>query len=74
MLRWTSKSLRHVKVIYLLPHSTTHNTPVHWAGTLDTHAEDVAGGICPLHLTHPELSFLTGSQEQWAAFMAPGEA
>src|SRR4029434_11247887 len=37
-----------------------------------THAEEVASEICPLLLTHPGLSFLQGSQEQWAAFMAPG--
>ena len=39
-----------------------HRTHTH------THAEDVAGGNCPLLFTHPELPFLTGSQEQWAAF------
>ena len=52
-----------------------NNTHVHWPATQDTHthahAEEVAGEICPLLLTHPELSYLTGSQEQWAAFMAP---
>src|SRR4029434_2902712 len=41
---------------------TTHNTPVHWAGTLDTHAEDVAGGICPLFFTYPEVLVLPHRQ------------
>ena len=60
-----------VKVMYFLPHSKTHNTPVHWAATQDTHthAEDVTGGNCPLLFTHPELPFLTASQKQWAAFL-----
>ena len=56
-------------------HTTTHmcilggdTGHTHTHTHTHTHAEEVASEICPLLLTHPELSFLEGSQEQWAAF------
>ena len=51
---------------------------MHLAATQDTHthADEVAGEIFLLPLTHPGVLVLPkGSQEQWAAFFsAPGAA
>src|SRR4029434_8561783 len=65
--------------VSLLWSHTTHNiTHMHFLGgdTGHTHTHACRRGrseICPLHLSLPGLSFLQGSQEQWAAFVAPGD-
>ena len=58
----------------------THDTQQHtcaffgWRHRTHTHAcRRGRSEMYPLHLSHPGLSFLRSSQEQWAAFMAPGD-
>src|SRR4029434_5337859 len=64
--------------VSLLWSHTTHNiTHVHFLGgdTGHTHTHACRRGrseICPLHLSLPGLSFLQGSQEQWAGCGARG--
>ena len=62
---------------FYLAHTTHSNTHVHFrVATQDTHththAEEVAVNFSSA-FSHPGLSFLQGSREQWAAFMAPGD-
>ena len=69
LFRWYFK----VKVMFYC-HTARHTTPHtcvwrrHRTHT-HTHADEVAGEICLLPLTHPGVLVLPqGSQEQWAAF------
>ena len=72
---WIKKQypLFKVKVVYYGQCHTTRHRTTHMCilggdtGHTHTHTQE----ICPLLLTHPELSFLQGSQEQWADFFFP---